>query len=261
MSADPFFFHVAIFGTISGYITMIKPLEDLEKKRKNILLLNVIYAFVILVVGAAIFFLHLYNIAWALILACILLYLLVVWPAGRRYSKNARAVILREVVCKGMKDFCYDPKGGIDGEKVWETGLIRSTKPDTFLAREHITGKMGNIDAELADITFPVNENGHDAVFTGSFIGLTYPKADFPRLFVREGNLNNLGLPPSEYQILKEIGEFIPGSLYVYMKGERLVILLRGRFLGYRITRTMPVTDENPYPEFLEAVEFGKKRM
>ncbi len=239
--------------------------ETLKRNRLGILLLNLAYFAGLLVLGFLIFLRGLWGPGVFLAVAvCVALYLLVVRPAGRRYIRSLRAAILRGTVCASMTEVEYDPKGGVPREMTQESGLVPASTDRAFLSREHIRGKAGGVEVEMADTTFPIVENRLNAMFNGCFLRLTCPGGNFEPLTVRAGDLSGLKLPAAQLRCLESIGELIPGSLYLHMEGERLDILLRGRFLGFPINPLTPVTQQlltnNPLPELDGALRLVQLR-
>ena len=60
-------------------------------------------------------------------------------------------------------------------------------------------------------------------------------------------------LPFKQRALLEEISGFIPGNFYLKTEGETAEVLLRGRFLGFRINPLLPVSEQilrtSPLPE------------
>ena len=173
-------------------------------------------------------------------------------------SMNVPGTILAATLGQELEDYTYQEKGGVTARQVQESGLLPTTSPKSFYSREHITGRQGPIQVEAADVTFPIQEGKFNAMFSGCYIRLTWPGADLPALTVRRGALGGLSLPVKQKAILDEMCGYIPGNLYLHVGGERAELLLRGRFLGFRINPLMPVDEANwnhsPLPELDQAL-------
>ena len=52
-------------------------------------------------------------------------------------------------------------------------------------------------------------------------------------------------LPKQEKKLIKQIGSMAANGLFLCIKGDRLELILRGRFLGYRINPLMPITERS----------------
>ena len=96
---------------------------------------------------------------------CVVCYLVLLRPFSRRYVGQVRDEILRRTVGQNLENYCYEPKGGVTAEQVQASGLIAATQPKAFFSREHVTGSLGGIEIELADVSFPILENKLNAMF------------------------------------------------------------------------------------------------
>ncbi len=239
---------------------MREALESLRRRRAGVLLLNLAYFLALLAVGALAFFGS--PAAWALIAVCVAAYLLAVRPATRRYTAAARGAILEHAVCAGVADFQYSPGEGVPAGAVRASGLLADNSGKAFMSREHVTGRAEGLELELADVTFPIVEDGRNAMFSGSCVLLRCPGAELPDVTVQKGELEGLGLPGAQTRLLEELGALIPGSLYLRAEGERLTLLLRGRFLGFRINPLMRINEAtlgvNPFPELAQALRLAR---
>lgn len=229
-------------------------MEALRRRRRGVILLNLGYFLVLLAVGAAVFLKGAGPAAaYGLIALCIAAYLLGVRPATRRYTGAVREAVLEHAVCRGLEDFRHSHKEGIPSRAVRDSGLLADNSGKGFVSREHITGHSGGMELELADVAFPIVEEGRNSMFNGSCLCLRWPGADFPAVTVRRGELEGLRLPKAQLELLDELGSLIPGSLYLRGGGESLTVLLRGRFLGFPVNPLMPITEAslsaNPFPE------------
>lgn len=237
---------------------MAESLTALRRKHTRVLLLSLLYFLALLALGTA-FFLKNFGGAGAYILAalCAAGYLLLVRPAQKRYTGAVREAVLRHSVCAGLDGLDYQPKGGVAAEDVQASGLLAVIRPDAFVSREHITGRAGPVGVELADVTFPIAENGMNAMFSGAFVELTWPGAALPETAVRAGE-PAAALPKKQAALVEELGRLIPGSLYLHSGGGKLTLLLRGRFLGFPVNPLLPVSERtlraNPFPELEQAL-------
>ena len=130
------------------------------------------------------------------------------------------------------------------------------------MSREHITGNCGTMAVEMADVTFPIIEDGRNAMFSGAFVQLAWPGADFAPTTVKAGETGSLGLPKQQMELVESLGELIPGSLYLKAGGETLTLLLRGRFLGFRVNPLVQISEQtlgaNPFPELRQAMQLAR---
>ena len=235
-------------------------LPALRQKRLAVFLVNLIYFAALLAVGV-LAFLRSAACAWVLALLCAAIYLLVVRPIVSRYKASLREAILALTVGRELTHYSYAPKSGVSGDRLESTGLVPAPL-QAMHSREHIQGRAGMMDVELADVTFPIRENNRNAMFSGCYLGVTCPGAAFPACRVEAGRTETAALPKKQRELLERLGGTIPGSLYLRMEGERLDILLRGRFLGFPINPLMPVTEKtlsaDPLPELAEAIRLAQ---
>lgn len=239
---------------------MSERLQELRRKRLVVILASLAYFAALLAVGVLVF-LRGTAFGWLLVLVCAAAYLLLVRPILVRYQSALRGAILAGSVGRRLSGYRHDPSSGVSQERLASTGLV--PRPLRAMhSREHIQGRAGSMPAELADVTFPIRENGRNAMFSGCYLGLTCPGADFAPLRVEAGDLQDLRLPKQQREALEALGALIPGSLYLSMEGERLDILLRGRFLGFPVNPLLPVTEKSlsadPMPELAEAIRLAQ---
>lgn len=237
---------------------MAESLAALRRKHTDVLLLNLLYFLALLVLGV-LFFLKGFGgmAAYVLAVLCVVGYLFLVRPMQKRYVSAVRESVLRHTVCAGLEGLTYQPKGGVTAEDVQASGLFSIIRPNAFMSREHITGQTGPVQVELADVTFPIVENGLNAMFSGAFLELTWPGMALPETTVQAGETRAV-LPKQQRALVKELGELIPGSLYLQSGGRKLTLLLRGRFLGFPVNPLLPASDRilqaNPFPELEQAL-------
>lgn len=241
---------------------MKEALEPLRRRRAGILLLNLGYFLGLLAVGALVF-LKGAGPAAAYVLVCAAVYLLAVRPVTQRYTAALREVLLEHTVCRGMEEFRHTHREGISAQVIQASGLLADNSVKAFVSREHITGRSGDMELELADVAFPIVEEGRNSMFNGACIWLHRPGAAFPDITVRQGELEGLRLPRPQRELLEELGSLIPGSLYLQGAGETLTVLLRGRFLGFPVNPLMPVTEKaltaNPFPELERVMDLARQ--
>ncbi len=242
---------------------MTEAVQALKRQRVRMILVNLAYFLVLLLLGVLLF---LKNAAagaagYLLAAACLAGYLLLVRPMSKRYVNAVRATVLRYAVCAELTDFDYRSKGGAAAETVRGCGLVPASA-DTFMSREHVAGKCGTLAVEMADVTFPIIEDGHNAMFNGAFVQLVWPGADFAPVTVKAGETRDLSLPKQQMELVEGLGELIPGSLYLKAGGETLTLLLRGRFLGFRVNPLMQISEQtlcaNPFPELGQAMQLAR---
>lgn len=248
------------------YNTMDQVLKDLQKERVRLLLINLAYFVILLLVGGWIFLFQAGMAGYLLATACVVLYVLTIRPIGRGHIRRMRETILRYGLCGGLEDFLYQPHQGVGAQEVQACGLVPTTSPKSFYSRELVTGKKDGMEVTIADVTFPIQEKGRNAMFSGCFLSLTCSGAQMVPVTVKAGKLSNSILKGKSLALAKQMGELIPGSLYLHMEGEKAWALLRGRFVGYpinplfQVTKNTLVTD--PLPEvacFVELVQSWNK--
>ena len=215
-----------------------------KRQRVRMILVNLAYFMVLLLLGVLLF---LQNDAagvtgYLLVAACLAGYLLLVRPMSKRYVNAVREAILRYAVCAELTDFNQQSKSGVTAEAVRACGLVPASA-DTFMSREHITGNCGTMAVEMADVTFPIIEDGRNAM-------------------VKAGETGSLSLPKQQMELVESLGELIPGSLYLKAGGETLTLLLRGRFLGFRVNPLVQISEQtlgaNPFPELRQAMQLAR---
>lgn len=237
--------------------------RTLKRQRTRMLLANLVYFTVLLLVGAMLFLKNAVSgaVGCLLVLGCLAGYLLLVRPMSRRYIQIVRETILRNTVCAELAEVAYCPKQGISLETLQACGVVQPSA-DTFMSREHISGTNGTMEVELADVTFPMIENGYNAMFNGVFVQLRWPGENFSPAMVERGETGSLCLPKQQKELIDQIGELIPGSLYLKAKGETLTLLLRGRFLCFRVNPLMQISEgtlgANPFPELEQALRLAR---
>lgn len=232
---------------------MAGAMQNLSRRRTGIFLLNLLYFLALLGLGILLFLQGQTGAAYLVVIGCLVLYLLLVRPMTKRYVKLVRQEILNGTLGEVLEDFTYQEKSGVTARQVQDSGLIPTTSPKSFYSREHITGRQGDILVEAADVTFPIQEGKLNAMFSGCYICLTWPGVTLPELTVHRSEHSGLSLPHKQKELLDQLCSYIPGNLYLSMHGERAELLLRGRFLGFRINPLMPVEEgclkESPLPE------------
>lgn len=106
---------------------------------------------------------------------------------------------------------------------------------------------------EMADTTFPILENGRNAMSSGLYIRLSRDGASFPEFTVRSGQIDEVDLPAKALALLREMASFVPGNLYIVSRGDAMHVFFRGRFVGFQINPLMNLTEKtlqaNPLPE------------
>lgn len=237
---------------------MADVLQTLKRQRTRMLLINLAYFTALLALGVLLFLKNAGGTpGFVMIAVCLTGYLMLVRPLSRQYLRSMRETLLLHTVCAKLADCEYRSKGGVPAEVVRTCGLV-SISADSFMSREHITGRCGTMSVEMADVTFPIVERNRNAMFSGAFVQLTCPGAKFIPFTVQAGQWDHLVLPPKQLALVKELEALIPGSLYLKTAGETMTLLLRGRFLGFRINPLVELTEKtlraNPFPELESAI-------
>lgn len=243
---------------------MKEAVQTLKRQRVRMMLVNLAYFIILLVLGVLLFLKNAGGgaVGYLLIAACLAGYLLLVRPMSRRYTAAVRDAVIRYTVCGELSSCDYQPKSGTTLEKVQVCGLVPASSRKAFMSREHITGCAGTMSVELADVTYPIVEDGRNAMFNGVFVQLVWPGANFTPVTVKAGEWDGLKLPKQQLELVEKLGELIPGSLYLKAEEETLTLLLRGRFLGFRVNPLMQVSEQilsaNPFPELGQAVQLAR---
>lgn len=232
---------------------MAGTLKTLRRKRTGVFVLNLLYFLALLGLGFLLFLRGQTGAAYVLVAVCVVLYLLAVRPVTKRYVAQVREAIFANTLGRLLEDYQYSPKSGVTAQQVQASGLVPTTSPKSFFSREHVTGRQGAVQVEIADVTFPIREGGLNAMFSGCYIRLDRPGADLPGLTVERRVRDDLDIPAKQRALLEQIGGFIPGNFYLKAEGETAEVLLRGRFLGFRINPLLPVGEQtlntSPLPE------------
>lgn len=242
---------------------MTEAVQVLKRQRVQMMLVNLSYFMVLLFLGVLLFLTDAAKGVMGYLLAAVCLtgYFLVVRPMSKRYINAVRETVLRYSVCSALSNFQHQVKSGIAKEAVRACGLITASA-DTFLSREHITGNCAAMAVEMADVTFPIIEDGRNAMFNGVFVQISWPGTEFVPVTVKAGELGELNLPKQQMELLKALGELIPGSLYLKAEGATLTLLLRGRFLSFHVNPLIQINEKtlgaNPFPELEQAIKLAR---
>ena len=237
-------------------------LEVFRKKRKNVLLLNLVYFIVLLIIGVFLFLTGAGRWIWIPAAAAVAFYLVSARPARAAYERELREAILKHSVLRELDEAVYDRSSGIDPEYLVRAGFVSAINDSAFLSREHIRGKSRKLQVEMADVTFPFRENGLNKMFNGCLIHITTPGKEYTPLSIFRGETReDTELTPREEKLIDRLGSFIPGSLYLHREGGTLDVLLRGRFIGFTINPLEEVTEavfrSDPLPELKTALELA----
>ncbi len=235
-------------------------IQRLAGQRIRVFALCIGYFLLILAAGSLVFW-KAASYGNLLVFVCVAVYLFLVRPALNRYKSSLRRELLEIHVGKHLKNMVYDPKAGFLREDLERSELV-PLPLESFLSRERITGKNGGFSVTLADVTFPVRMGGLNQMFSGCAIRVEASQNQFHTLRVEAGTVLSGSPTEKEEALLERIGSFIPGSLYVNTRGARMDVILRGRFLGWRINPLMEVTagtlSNDPIPELKQVLELAR---
>ena len=235
-------------------------LQKLRKERILVFCCGIAYFLVLLAAGTLVF---LKDAAYAngLVAGCLGIYLLVVRPVLSRYQRLLRRAMLEIHLGKLLNHFSYAPKQGFSSKELEETGLT-PVPLKSHLSREKIQGKAGIFRVCAADITFPFHNGNLNEMFNGCAVCLETDFGKFPPLRIEAGNLVEGKLGEQAQRLTEEIGSLIPGSLYLKTQDNRIYVVLRGRFLGFKINPLMDVTEntlsKNPFPELDQMLKLAR---
>ncbi len=238
-------------------------LEALQKKRKKMLLINLIYFIGLLLIGVSLFLTGAGRWIWVPAAAAVVFYLLLARPVKVNFERELRETILRRRVLSRLDEARYDRSEGISASHLTDAGFVNVINEKAYLSCEHICGKSGGMTVEMADVTFPIRENGLNKVFSGCLIHITAPGKDYAPLRVYGGNLDESSgsVTTRERELIKSLGSYIPGSLSLYREGQTLDVLLRGRFIGFPVNPLGEVREStlqsDPLPELKTALELA----
>ena len=261
-----------IFSGIRSLITMrnlynagsiTEETAALQKRRVKMILTNLAYFTALLIIALIMFFMNAGQWIYISIAAVLIFYIFVDRPMLKGFEQDLRAAILKHGVMKRLDESLYTPKGGIKPGYITDAGFVNVITEQGFLSRELIEGRSGDIHVEIADVTFPIRENGFNKMFSGCMMHLTVPDANMELLDVKSGDVSHIA-PGRERNLVTKLGEFIPGSLYLHREGEKLDILLRGRFVGFQINPLGEVHEStltsDPLPELGTALKLAGGR-
>lgn len=236
-------------------------LQKLRKERIKVFCCGIAY-FVLLLAAGTLVFLKDASYANVLVAVCVGIYLLAVRPILSRYKKHLRRAMLEINLGKQLEPLTYEPKEGLSARELEDTGLT-PVPLSSHLSREKIQGKAGGYRVTLADVTFPFHNGSLNEMFNGCAICLESDFGTFPPLRMEAGTLVEGELGQKEQELTEEIGSLIPGSLYLNTQGNRLYVILRGRFLGFKINALMDVTEntlsKDPLPELGAVLKLARR--
>lgn len=235
-------------------------IEALKKRRVRALIVCIVYFLVLLAVGGLIF---LKDASYGPQMAafCVALYLLLVRPVLKRYTQQLRKGVLETTIGAELREMTYDAKEGLSLRELEQTGLTPVPLP-SHLSRELVTGRSGGFRVKLADVTFPILSRGKNEMFSGCGVLLEHDDRTFATVRVEAGSLVSGDVDGEVGKLLVELDSFIPGCLYINAEENRLSVILRGRFLGYRINPLMDVSERtlsaDPLPELKKILELAR---
>ncbi len=235
-------------------------IKALTRERTRVFCLCIGYFLLILAAGSLVFWKDA-SYAQILVVACVAIYLVLVRPMLSRYKGRLRRELLEIHLGKHLKNMTYDPKGGCSREDLEKTQLV-PLPLDSFLSRELVKGRSGGFSVTMADVTFPIRVGSQNQMLSGCAIRVEAGQNQFRPLRVEAGEVLG-GFPTEKEEVLLEtIGSLIPGSLYVNAQETRLDVILRGRFLGWRINPLMEVTAGtlayDPMPELKPVLDLAR---
>ena len=232
---------------------MSEALASLRRQRTAVLGANLVYFLALLALGANLFLRDTGPEVWVFAVPALAAYLLLIRPMTERYKRALRGAILTYGVCAGLSEMSYDPKQGFSAEEFLASGLVTTVSAKAFLSREKVSGRRGALSLEMADTTFPILENGRNAMSSGLYVRLRRDGASFPEFTVRAGRTDGLALPAKASALLREMASFVPGNLYINSRGDSIHLFFRGRFIGFQINPLADLTEKtlqaNPLPE------------
>ena len=247
-------------GTSEAIETEVKALQT---RRVRMILTNLLYFIALLIIALIMFFKNAGQWIYVPVAALVIFYIFIDRPMLKGFEQDLRATILAHGVMKRLSDAVYAPKSGIESEYIVDAGFINVITTNGFLSRELITGRCGNISVKMADVTFPIRENGLNKMFSGCLIHLENPGAAFETLDVKAGDLSHIP-DGRERKLISKLGEFIPGSLYLHREKDTVDVLLRGRFIGFQINPLGEVHEStlmsDPLPELKQALLLAQGR-
>ena len=236
-------------------------LQELKRGRLQILILNLAYFLAIIGIGYALFIKNADSM-WLYVLTVVFIvgYLVIVRPCTKRHVRDVRIAILKNTTFHDLRNVKYSPQEGVQLQQIINSRLINDEHPKSFISRQHIVGTMDGITVEVADVSFPIHEKGMNNFFSGLYMHLYQPRASCSPLDVREGKLNQLQeIQPQQKKILTDLCSFIPGNCYLHMEGEQADLLLRGRFIDYRINPLLEIVEKtltaDPLPEVKQVIK------
>lgn len=195
-----------------------------------------------------------YYAALALAAVLVALYFALLRPAGRRYCAGVVTTTLANTVGARLSGFTYAPKGGLDAGAVADAGLPDTQADRAFRSWHYITGRQGGLGVELADVSFAIRDKGLNAMFSGCCVRIRGEGIRALGVLSQAGRVpEGTPLPGWQNTLLEEINRVRPTSLYLKVGEGTVSALLRYRFLGFKASPMLPVTDQtlsaDPLPE------------
>lgn len=235
-------------------------LDRLRRQRTKVFSLCIGYFLLLLAVGSWIF---LKDSQYGMHLAaiCLIAYLLVVRPVLNGYRQQLRQIMLETGIGKRLHGMTYKPEEGLPLETLEQSELF-PVPIGSYLSRERIQGKAGNFQVTLADVTFPIRIGNRNEMFSGCAVVLHDPEHSFQPLRVEASQLISGNPDEIQQSLLKELCSWIPGNLYWNTNEQGIFVLLRGRFLGFKINALMDVTENtlstDPLLELQQILELSR---
>ena len=235
--------------------------QVLKKRRVRMILINLLYFIALLVIGLVMFFGNAGYMIYIPAAAAVLTYIFFIRKLLKDYEYDLREAILRGSVMGHLEDPVYDRKGGISYQYLLDAGFINVINASSYLSRELIRGTREDMEVQLADVTFPVREDGLNKMFSGCLIHIESRSFQFEELDVRAGDYKAVAEGEIR-RLVKKLGSFIPGSLYLHSGGNTVDILLRARFIGFQINPlgevSIKLLESDPLPELGQAISLAE---
>ena len=237
-------------------------LSDLKKRRLLLLMTNLAYFVLLLVLGYLIL-IRGYGGAWYAAAGVIIVaYVLIIRPITVSYKKSVRRAILQYGVCRELTGMTYKPKSGFTVEEFQASELVNTVSDKAFLSREKVIGHKGGFRIAMADVTFPIRENGRNAMSSGLYLTITGNNVIFPKLTVRAGQFDDLQINGAAASLLQEMASFIPGNLYIQTQTDAIHLFFRGRFVCFPVNPLININEKtlqsNPLPELQQSIKLAQ---
>ncbi len=242
---------------------MEETVNRLQTCRRDMMLRNLAYFMLLLGTGTAVLLLP--NISWqaGLIAVCVVIYLFAVRPFNQRYLTKLREAILQCSMGETLFNPVYHSKEGVAAEQITQDLFPGNLAQKSFFSREHLSGGVNGLPAELADVSFPLRTpGGRNMMFNGCFVSIALSKPLPEPVRITGGEIKECSCTGAARKCLEQMCDTYRGGLYIFAEGRTFSALCWGTFLGARLNPLFPVTEARlctgPVPQWQECVRLSR---